>query len=318
MATLGWRATFYVHVPLALLSAGMILLAQKSDAREPTGRPIDLAGTALATAILALGTGTLIESGGLPTAWTVGLLLAVMVFAALFVRVERHHEHPVFDFSLLRHPAVAGAQAAALAYSSAFGALLVFLPRVFEVSSHRPSASMWIASVGMLPLTVPAMIVPMFAARMSHRWSPRTWLASGLLIAAGGAFLAATILRYSERSEVEWSVLPVALFLTGAGFAISNAHMTNIAMIAIPLGRAAVASGMNFTVRQTGVALGVAAAARIYANAEASSVSRAVGPLIAEVCIAASLVSLLGATVAWRLGPRHWPQAERTERSRGR
>jgi len=51
-SSLGWRATFYVHAPLAMIAATLVLFARSSDARATKERRFDLAGTALATASL--------------------------------------------------------------------------------------------------------------------------------------------------------------------------------------------------------------------------------------------------------------------------
>ena len=69
---------------------------------------------------------------------------------------------------------------------------------------------------------------------------------------------------------------------------------------------------MNFTVRQSAVALGVAAAGRLYAPVAATSYSLAV----ADVCIAVAAVALLGAGAAWNLGPRCWPDDADPENGR--
>ena len=301
-AAFGWRATFYVHAPTAMLASGMVLLSRVSDSRHTPSRRFDPFGTALATAALALVVSALIESGSLPNAWTAALLVGGMTLGAFFVMVERRTEDVVFDFVLLRQPAFAGAQVTALAYSSAFGALLVFLPRVFEIPGERGSDTAWRAGMAMLPLTAPALIIPLFAARFARRMAPRAWLAGGLLIAAIGAVcIAAVLLR--EPAHIESVSLTVVLAVTGAGFALSNAHLTNVVMAAIPLARAGVASGMNFTVRQASVALGVAAAGRLYAPVAATSNALAV----ADVCVAVSAVAFVGAAAAWNVGARCWP-----------
>jgi hypothetical protein len=56
-------------------------------------------------------------------------------------------------------------------------------------------------------------------------------------------------------------------------------------------------------VRQAAIALGVAAAGRLYAPVAASSNAIAV----ADVCVAVSAVALVGAVASWNLGPRRWP-----------
>lgn len=298
-AAFGWRATFYVHAPIALIAACLVTLAGMPASGRRMERTFDASGVVLATLALVSLVGALIEGASIPMAWTTGLVAGGMVFCGLFVWVECSSPDPVFDLTLLRNPAFAGAQLAAVAYSSAFGAQLVFLPRAFETGG----AGVLAAGLAMLPLTAPALIVPQLAARYAAKLSPRAWLAGGLIVACGGSLALAGLLTAGPPQ----AMMPGAMLLTGIGFAATNAHLTNIAMASVPLARAGVASGLNFTVRQAGVALGVAAAERIFALRFAMSAGPASSPKqVALICTAAGLMAALGAVLAWQLGPRAW------------
>jgi EmrB/QacA subfamily drug resistance transporter len=86
---LGWRSVFLINVPfglLALAAAGRVV----PESRSQSARKLDLAGVALATAVLALIMVPAVEGreAGWP-AWVFAMLAAAVPVAAAFVAIER-------------------------------------------------------------------------------------------------------------------------------------------------------------------------------------------------------------------------------------
>jgi hypothetical protein len=91
-------------------------------------------------------------------------------------------------------------------------------------------------------------------ARLTRRWGTTVVVRSGLLLYTIGV---ASILAVVSYDITFWQLLP-GFALYGMGIGFSGSQLTNIVMSEIPAESSGSASGANTTVRQVGMALGVA------------------------------------------------------------
>src|SRR4051794_31122635 len=139
----GWQLVFLVNVPIgiALLVFAVRILR---EAREPTGTPRpELAGAALLTAAVGALTLGIVKSSdwGWGGTQTIALLaVAALLLAAFWLR-SRRHPAAVVEPELLRNRSFAFANAGALFFFMAFGAMLLasvlFLTQVWHESVIR-------------------------------------------------------------------------------------------------------------------------------------------------------------------------------------
>ncbi|MEJ2520913.1 MAG: MFS transporter, partial [Desulfuromonadales bacterium] len=119
--TFGWRAIFYLVVPLGLITFAVSWFQLRGEWAESRGEPFDWQGSLIyAVAILMLITGASNLDRG---HWAWALALAGMAGIALFLRFEAKAAYPVLDVALLRRNRVFAFSnlAALLNYAATFG-----------------------------------------------------------------------------------------------------------------------------------------------------------------------------------------------------
>jgi MFS transporter, DHA2 family, methylenomycin A resistance protein len=224
-------------IALALPAAAVVV----RETREPAGRPPDVAGTILAAALLGTLTYALIAAEP-RAALVAGALLAA------FVAVERRHPSPMLPLRLFRRPAFAGAATVAGTMNlGSNGTLFVLTLFLQDVRGRTPvqAGVALLPAFGMLSVLAPA------AGRIVGRLGPRPAVVAGLLCSAAGLALL-----------VE-GPLVVACLLWGAGLGLLTPAVVAASMGAVERDRSGLASAVNNTARQTGNAIGVAAAGSV-------------------------------------------------------
>jgi hypothetical protein len=245
---------FLVNVPIGivvLVSAVRIL----RETREPVGTPRpDLGGAALLTAAIgSLAFGIVKASDwGWGDTRTVGLIVAaVVLLAGFWVRSSRHLA-PVVEPALLRTRSFAFANAGAVLFFMAFGAMLLasvlFLTGVWHESVLRAGLQIAPGPTMAATFAVPAGLL---AARVGERV---TGALGALLFAAGGAWW---VSRIGATPNYAADFLP-GMLVGGAGVGLVIPSLTSAATSSLPPDRFATGAAVLSMSRQIGVALGVA------------------------------------------------------------
>jgi len=249
---LGWRAIFAVDVAVAL---SCLPLARRHlrESRDPNATTVDWRGTATLSTGLFLGVFALIRGGVL--GWgddvIVASLAGAAVLLAAFVVVERRERYPMLDLGLFTTPTFTGASLAVLIMAGcSFGPFVYLTLFLLDAAGASPTA----VGLQLLPLSLAAFVVSVLGGRFATRLPVRAGLAAGLLLCAAG-LLAMRGLAASSP----WTHLLPGLLLTGAGLGLANPAVTYAALGVVPTTRSGMASGINNTFRQVGLAVGVAA-----------------------------------------------------------
>ena len=256
-AVLGWAWVFWINIPICV---ALVLLTGRTAADQApseTYAPLDWAGPAtLALCVGSLAFLMLADHGpaGLGVI-SVPVLLGVCITALmLFIRVERRHVAPAFDFALFGSSRFVAMCLVAIASSIGFWALLVHLPQM----ARGPMALSPVATGFLLTaLTVPMFLLPSVGARLAAKLPARWYFAGGLGIVGGADLLLALAARDLDAPLAIWAVVG-ALLVGGSGCAVFNAQITAAAVSAVPPERAATASAICVTMRQIGFAFGIA------------------------------------------------------------
>jgi EmrB/QacA subfamily drug resistance transporter len=255
-----WRGIFLVNVPIGVLAVALTAW-QVEESKSPHPTPPDWAGFALLTTGLVSLIYGLIRAG--ENSWSdTGVIICLVVAAvalAGFIAAERRVAHPMFDLSLLRTPTFAGGSIAAFAMNGSLYAVLlwlvIYLQDVLGYSAQDTGLRLAIISGAQLATAVAA-------GRISERVPARWLIGPGLILVGAGLILMAGITGGSD-----WTDLIPGFIVAGLGGGLVNPPLASTAIGVVPPQKAGMASGVNSTFRQIGIAAGIAALGSIFNSA---------------------------------------------------
>jgi EmrB/QacA subfamily drug resistance transporter len=250
----GWRAAFYVNLPVGLIAwlVGRRVLA-KSNGSGSTSSP-DYPGVVLLSAALALA--VLAISEGPTWGWTsprilAGFVIAVVLIFSFLFRSARHEE-PVLDLKLFRARSFSLANSAAFLYSMGFFAMLLgnilFLTSVWHYSILR-------AGLSVTPGPLVVAVVSGTAGKLAARYGFRRILIIGFSVFTLGLLWYVWRVNVHPEYLADW--LPGTL-IVGLGIGFTFPVISAAAVSSLEPSRYSVGSAVNQTARQIGGALGVA------------------------------------------------------------
>jgi EmrB/QacA subfamily drug resistance transporter len=254
---IGWEWIFFVNVPIGI-AAVALTLTQVSESRDPNARGVDWLGLVTFSGSLFLLVFALIQGNekGWGSTRIVSFLIASAVLIVLFVIVERRQRRPMLDLTLFQKPAFAGASIVAFAVSASMFSMFLYLTLyIQDVLGFGPLQ----AGLRFLPVTLLAFFVAPVSGRLSVRVPVRLLLGCGLVL-VGAGLLAMTAVNSSSG----WTVLVPGFVLAGAGIGLINPPLASTAVGVVHHSRSGMASGINNTFRQVGIATGIAGLGAIF------------------------------------------------------
>jgi hypothetical protein len=115
------------------------------------------------------------------------------------------------------------------------------------------------AGVRFLPLTLFAFLVPLATRNLVARVPSRVPLTIGLALVGVGL-----LLMRGAQPDSEWTTLLAGFIVAGFGIGLSNPSIASTALGVVPAARSGMASGINNTMRISGVATGIAALGAVF------------------------------------------------------
>jgi MFS family permease len=252
-SALGWRAIFFVNVPIGILAAALTLRTVARGRAIRTARSLDVPGAATAvTGLLVLVYA--IENAGTHGWTSTGTITGGAVATALlgaFALVERRVTAPLVPPSTWRiRSLISASTIMAVITGAVVGAIFIsslFLQQVLGSSAV-------VAGVQFLPLAAAITVGAAVASRLIGRLGPARLMVGGLLIVAAGAAYLATM---DADPSYATDVLP-GFILLGLGTGPMFVAISIAAMAGIEHERSGLASGVMMTGHEVGAALGVA------------------------------------------------------------
>jgi EmrB/QacA subfamily drug resistance transporter len=256
---LSWRWIFFVNLPIGVLAL-VVTLREVQESKAPVARRPDWAGfVAFTLGLTALVYG-LIRSH--PDGWgsttVAGSLIAAVVLLSLFFVIELRSRAPMLDLGLLRVPTFNGGLIAAWGISAGLFSLLTYI--VLYLQNVLGSSAID-TGVRLLPLTGAIFLTAGIAGRLTGHVPTRWLIGPGFVLIGVGLLLTRGITPGDS-----WTHLLPGLTVAGIGAGFVNVPLASTAVGVVEPARAGMASGINSTARQVGIATGVAALGSILAT----------------------------------------------------
>jgi EmrB/QacA subfamily drug resistance transporter len=256
---ISWRGIFLVNVPIGV-AALAVTRWRLEESRAPHPGRLDLIGFALLTLGLVGLVYGLIRAG--ETSWSdtvaIASLTAGIVLLVCFVLVEPRLAEPMFDLKLFRKPTFVGGLCAAFAMNGSLFAmflyLVLYIQDVLDYSALGTGVRLLVNSVAML-------VAATIAGRLSERISARWLIGPGLIAVGIGLFLMGGL-----GANSSWTHLIPGFIVAGLGAGFVNPPLASTAIGVVEPARAGMASGINSTFRQIGLATSIAALGSIFTS----------------------------------------------------
>jgi len=256
---IGWRAIFLVNLPIGV-AALAVTRWRVDESKTPNAARPDWAGFVVLTAGLVSLVYGLIRAGEI--SWTdTGTITCLAIAAVLlvaFVFVERRAVHPMFDLSLFRIPTFDGGLASAFAMNGSLFAMLLYLVLYLQDDLGYSALG---TGVRLLTMTAGSLVAATIAGRLSSHMPVRWLIGPGLVLVGVGLLLMGGLTGTSS-----WTHLIPGFVVAGIGSGMVNPPLASTAVGVVPPQRSGMASGVNTTFRQIGIATGIAAYGSIFAS----------------------------------------------------
>jgi EmrB/QacA subfamily drug resistance transporter len=255
---LSWRWIFLVNVPIGIATLAVTAYGVQ-ESRDPDAKRPDWIGFATFSGSLFALVYGLIKSGvdGWHSHLVIGCTAAAVLLMIAFAVSQARQQRSMLDMRLLRVPTFVGGIGCAFAISASLFSALTFIVLYFQdVLGYSAIGT----GVRLLALTGAMFLTAGVAGRLTARVPARLLIGPGFLLVGTGL-----LLMRGLNATSAWTHLLPGLIAAGAGGGLVNVPLASTAVGIVSPSRAGMASGVNSTFRQVGVAAGIAALGSIFA-----------------------------------------------------
>ncbi len=296
---LGWRAMFFVNLPLGVLAFLLAYRYLPVDRRGAERVGFDYLGTLLLALTLAAYALAMTLGRGHFGRINLVLLMAAALGASLFVGVQARAASPLVRLAALRDPALGASLAINVLVATVMMATLVVGP--FYLSR---ALGLGAARVGMVMSMGPliSVLTGVLAGRVVDRWGAPSMVSAGLVAMAAGALALAVLPGL-------WGVAGylAAIAVLTPGYQLFQAANNTAAMVDVQPDQRGVISGLLSLSRNLGLVSGASVMGAVFAFASgAVDIATAQPTAVASGMQATFVVAaaLIGTAVAIALGGR--------------
>jgi EmrB/QacA subfamily drug resistance transporter len=268
---ISWKWIFFVNAPIGV-AAIIVTVLRVGESRQPQATRPDWPGFAVFTVALASLIYGLIESStkGFTSNLVLGCFAAAFVLLSAFVVIEWRGSHPMFDLGLFRLPTFSGGLVAAVGISASIFAMLLYLVLYLQDILGYSALG---TGVRLTVISGAIMITATVAGRLTSKVPIRLLIGPGLIIIGAGLLLMRGLGPASS-----WTHLIPGMIVGGVGVGLVNPPLASTAVGVVKPERAGMASGINSTFRQVGIATGIALLGALFS----SEVTKLVGTGVAS------------------------------------
>ena len=257
-STLGWRAIFWIGVPVTLVALVLSLRFIERDEPRGRGERFDVPGAALymlglMSVLVALNQG---HAWGWDSFGVLGFLGLGLGLLAGFVVLEPRVRWPMLDLGLFRERAFASPVLAMVLNFVSTSSIVFLMPLYLLLGRGLAPAEAGLILISQ-PLTMASITI--LSGTLSDRIGSRIPATVGMSILALGLFLLSWV---DVSTPLLWIV--GVLVLIGVGVGLFNTPNSSAVMGAVPSGRRGVAAAILSTARTLGNTLGLGLAGAIF------------------------------------------------------
>ncbi|MDB5692199.1 MAG: transporter [Alphaproteobacteria bacterium] len=283
---IGWRAIFYLNLPVAAaaIAIAWLYVRESAEGREP----LDWLGGIFAT--LALGALTwaltLWSSQHRASAQTwIGLGAGIVLLSLFLLTEKKRGERAMMPLSLFGSRPFVGLSLLTFLLYGALGGLLVLLPYLLIVGGGYTPLQ---AGFALLPFSIVIGTASRLMGRLTGKIGPRWPLTLGPIVTGAGFAL---MIRAEPQASYWTTILP-GIALIALGMAGAVAPLTTAVLSSVDSRHTSTASGLNSAIARTGGLIATALAGAVIAEVGASLT----GAFHAAAIVAAVLAVAAGVT----------------------
>jgi EmrB/QacA subfamily drug resistance transporter len=259
---IGWRAIFYINVPIGVLGTLAALFILPRDELKKEKEKVDYLGAAFFSAgllFLVLAFNEVVRLGPTSTRIISCFVLAVALLG-IFVITELKVKYPLVDLKMFRSFTFsAGNLTGMLSYYVLF-AIMFLMPFYLE---RVVGYSVTLTGSLLVPIPLAMAVVAPWAGSVSDRRGPRLMTTAGMLLCALACFL---LMLLGESSHL--AMLVGILILLGIGMGLFTPPNNSAIMGAAPRDKLSVAGGILNMMRSLGLIFGVDISGLIFTSLE--------------------------------------------------
>jgi predicted MFS family arabinose efflux permease len=256
----GVHAAFWAGAGFSA-AAWVVTFAVVRDNPARPRSPVDITGAvilagALVALLLAVSRG---ERWGWTSGPTAGCLIATVVLAVIWRRLELRRRFPLVDLRLLANHGVLAAHVTSLIAGGGMYLLLSLITRFVQTPSAEGygfGASVVLSGLILVPFSISSVVANRVLRLLPRRIDSPTVMALGALV-----FVGALILLATSRTRL-WEMFAV-MAVAGLGAGCTFAAMPSMIVAAVPPEETASSMALNQVLRTIGFAIGSALSATV-------------------------------------------------------
>jgi EmrB/QacA subfamily drug resistance transporter len=263
----GWRSIFLINVPIGVVIGVAALVRMPESPRQPERRA-DWPGSALLTGGLVAGVCCLTrgEALGWSSGPVLGLAGAAVAALVLFGWWQSRAAHPLLDLSMLRRPGFAGTAVVSVGHMATLMAatnyLAVFLVAALDYTPLQ-------MGLRLLPISVAALVSAPLAMIAARRAPFAVSLPVTMALVTAGIALLGHV-----GTDSRWTHFVPGMVIGGLGLGAITALTQAAALTFARTADSGMASATFGTLRQVGMAMGVAGLGAMFGHAARDSAAR--------------------------------------------
>ncbi len=262
IAAVGWRAIFYINVPIGILGTLAALFILPRDEVKKEKEKVDYVGTAFFSTgllFLVLAFNEVVKLGLTSPRIILYFGLSVALLG-LFVITELKVKYPLVDLKMFRSFTFsAGNMTGMMSYYVLF-AIMFLMPFYLE---RVVGYSVELTGGLLVPIPLAMAVVAPWAGSVSDRRGPRLMTTAGMLLSALACFL---LMLLGESSHL--AMLVGILIMLGIGMGLFTPPNNSAIMGAAPRDKLSVAGGILNMMRSLGLIFGVDISGLIFTSVE--------------------------------------------------